>query len=111
MASNDLDYVSQYPIDDQGYLYPANQLPMPNGPPQDFVTYRSGTFAYATVALGIEAFTVDHATGGLIEVPGSPLPAAGSVPFKTARYPQGDFISVTFSSSNPVSSYRVSRNT
>jgi len=111
MASNDLDYVSRYPVDDQGFLYPADQLPMPNGPPQDFVTDRSGTFAYATVALGIEAFTVDLATGGLIEVPGSPFPAAGSGPFKIAMDPQGDFIYVTFSSSNTVSSYRINRNT
>lgn len=111
MASNDLDYISQYPIDDQGYLYPANQLPMPNGPPQDFVTDRTGTFAYATVALGIEAFTIDHAAGGLIEVPGSPFPAAGSGPFKVAMDPQGNFIYVTFSGSNTVSSYRINRNT
>ena len=111
MASNDLDYVSQYPIDDQGYLHPAVQLPLPNGPPQDFVTDRSGTFAYATVALGIEAFTIDRATGGLIEVPGSPFPAAGSGPFKLAIDPQDNFVYVTFSGSNTVASYRIDRNT
>lgn len=111
MASNDLSYVSQYPIDDQGYLYPATQVAMPNGPPQDFVTDRSGTFAYATVALGIEAFTIDHATGGLIEVSGSPFAAAGSGPFKLAIDPQGNFVYVTFSGTNTVSSYRINRNT
>ncbi len=111
MASNDLNYVSQYPIDDQGYLYPAVQLPMPNGPPQDFVTNRPGTFAYATVALGIEAFTIDHSTGRLIEVPGSPFPAGGTGPFKLAMDPQGNFVYVTFSGSNTVSSYRINHNT
>jgi len=111
MASNDLDYISQYPIDDQGYLHPAVQLLLPNGPPQDFVTDRPGTFAFASVALGIEAFTIDRATGGLIEVPGSPFPAAGSGPFKLAIDPQGDFVYVTFSGSNTVASYRINRNT
>jgi 6-phosphogluconolactonase (cycloisomerase 2 family) len=111
LASNDLDYISQYPIDDQGYLYPAIQVAMPNGPPQDFVTDRPGTFAYATVALGIDAFTIDRATGGLIEVPGSPFPAAGGGPFKLAMDPQGNFVYVTFSGSNTISSYRINRNT
>jgi DNA-binding beta-propeller fold protein YncE len=110
MASNDLAHIA-YPIDDQGYLHPAVQLPLPNGPPQDFVTDRSGSFAYATVALGIEAFTIDHATGGLIEVPGAPFPAVGSGPFKLAIDPQGNFVYVTFSGSNTVASYRINRNT
>jgi 6-phosphogluconolactonase len=112
MASPDLDYVSQFPIDDYGYLTSsASQLPMPNGPPQDLVTDRSGTFAYATVALGIEAFTIDPFTRALIEVPGSPFAAAGTGPFKIAMDPQGNFIYVTFSGSNTVSSYRINRNT
>lgn len=111
MASFDLDYISQYPVDDQGYLYPAMQLPVPNGPPQDFVTDRAGVFAYATVALGIEAFTIDPSTGALIEVPGSPFPGAGIGPFKLAMDPQGNFIYATFSGSNTVSSYRINRNT
>jgi 6-phosphogluconolactonase (cycloisomerase 2 family) len=111
MASSDLDYVSQYAIGDGGYLSPAIQLPMLNGPPQDFVTDRPGMFAYATVPLGIEAFTIDRATGGLVEVAGSPFPAAGSGPFRLAMDPQGNFIYVTFSGSDIVSSYRINRNT
>jgi Lactonase, 7-bladed beta-propeller len=108
MASNDLDYISQYPIDDEGYLHPPLQVTMPKGPPQDFVTDRSGTFAYATVALGIEALAIEP---GLIEVPGSPFPGAGSGPFKLAMDPQGNFLYVTFSGSNTVSSYRINHNT
>jgi 6-phosphogluconolactonase len=110
MASSDLDYISQYAIGDGGYLSPAIQLPMPNGPPQDFVTDRPGMFAYATVPLGIEAFTIDRATGALTEVAGSPFPAAGTGPFKLAMDPQGNFVYVTFSGSNTVSSYRINRN-
>ena len=111
MATSDLDYVSQYPVGDGGFLLPAVQLPVPNGPPQDFVTDRAGEFAYATVAKGIEAFTIDPVTRALIEVPGSPFPAAGSGPFKLAVDPQGNFVYVTFSASNTVSSYRINRNT
>lgn len=110
MAASDLDYVSQYPINDGGYLSPAIQLTMPNGPPQDFVTDRPGIFAYATVSLGIEAFTIDRGTGALIEVPGSPFAPTGSGPFKLAMDPQGNFLYVTFSASNTVSSYRINRN-
>jgi len=110
MATSDLDYVSQYAITYGGYLSPAIQLTMPNGPPQDFVTDRAGMFAYATVALGIEAFTIDRNTGALVEVPGSPFAPAGSGPFKLAMDPQGNFVYVTFSASNTVSSYRINRN-
>lgn len=110
MAASDLDYISQYAINSGGYLSPATQLTMPNGPLQDFVTDRPGMFAYATVALGIEAFTIDRGTGALIEVPGSPFAPAGSGPFKLAMDPQGNFIYVTFSASNTVSSYRINRN-
>jgi 6-phosphogluconolactonase (cycloisomerase 2 family) len=110
MATSDLNYVSQYAINYGGYLSPAIQLTMPNGPPQDFVTDRAGMFAYATVALGIEAFTIDRSTGALIEVPGSPFAPAGSGPFKLAMDPQGNFVYVTFSASNTVSSYRINRN-
>jgi 6-phosphogluconolactonase len=110
MAASDLNYVSQYAINYGGYLSPAIQLTMPNGPPQDFVTDRAGMFAYATVALGIEAFTIDRTTGALIEVPGSPFAPAGSGPFKLAMDPQGNFVYVTFSASNTVSSYRINRN-
>jgi hypothetical protein len=110
MAASDLEYISQYAINSGGYLSPAVQLTMPNGPPQDFVTDRPGMFAYATVALGIEAFTIDRGTGALIEVPGSPFAPAGSGPFKLAMDPQGNFIYVTFSASNTVSSYRINRN-
>lgn len=110
MATPDLNYVSEYGVNDGGSLQTAVQWTMPNGPPQDFVADRAGAFAYATVALGIEAFTIDHTTRALTEVPGSPFAPAGSGPFKLAIDPQGNFVYVTFSGSNTVASYRINRN-
>ncbi|HZR55741.1 MAG TPA: beta-propeller fold lactonase family protein [Terriglobales bacterium] len=111
MATFDLNYISEYSVDPSGFLSPAIQYPVPNGPPQDFVVDGEGKFAYATVDRGIEAFTINQNTGALTEVAGSPFPATGNGPYKLAMDPQRNFIYVTFSNSDTVSSYRIDRNT
>ncbi len=111
MTALDLDYILQYAIGDGGSLQPAVQLPILNGPIQSLVIDGLGMFAFATVPGGIDAFTIDHATGAFTEVPGSPFPRAGNGCYKIAMDPQGNFIYVTFPSSNLIASYRINRNT
>src|SRR5260370_41817202 len=54
----------------------------------------------------VSAYTIDHTTGALTSVPGSPF-AAGSLPSSVAVDPSGNFAYVANCGSNNVSAYSI----
>src|SRR5260370_26938732 len=58
----------------------------------------------------VSAYTIDHTTGALTSVPGSPF-AAGSLPFSVAVDSSGKFAYVANFASNNVSAYTIDRTT
>ncbi len=117
-----------------GYLYAVNDqqgrvvqfdiangvLTNPNGsgnPP----SYAAGTganeiavdpgswFAYVTTTNGIVGYQINQANGAFMPMPGSPFALNGTAPIDISIDPNGNFLFVTYESSNTVSVYRINR--
>jgi 6-phosphogluconolactonase (cycloisomerase 2 family) len=68
-----------------------------------------GWFAYVLAQDGVHAYQINQTDGALVPVPGSPFAINGQKPSDIVMDPNGNFVFISFQSSNTVSVYRVDR--
>ncbi len=66
-------------------------------------------FAYVTTTNGIVGYQINQANGALTPMPGSPFALNGTAPEDISIDPNGNFLFVTYNSSNTVSVYQINR--
>lgn len=68
-----------------------------------------GWFVYALTSSALYGYQIDQTNGHLIYLPGSPFPLNGNGPTAMAIDPNGNFLFVTYNSTNTVECYRINR--